>query len=43
MDPKDLSILEELVVRLKHHEEALAKRPRSDDYSEAELSSLSKS
>ncbi len=42
IEPKELSILEDLVVRLKHHEEVLAKRPRSDEFSESDLS-LSKS
>ena len=37
VDHKDLSILEDLVDRLKHHEQALAMRPRSDDYSETDL------
>lgn len=37
VDPKELSLLDDLLVRLKNHEEVLAKRPRSDDFSEAEL------
>ena len=42
IDPKELSILEDLVERLRLNELALAQRPRSDDYTESYLVPTSK-
>lgn len=42
VDPKELSILEDLVERLRLNELALAQRPRSDDYTESYLVPTSK-